>query len=96
VLALLGYAHARRGDTAEASRLLDDLLGRAEKRYVDPTSIALLHAGLGDRDAVIEWLEKALDVRSFNLSWIGIYFPYDGVRDDARFRDIIDRRGLGG
>jgi TolB-like protein/class 3 adenylate cyclase len=96
VAGLLGYTYGRRGDTAEASRLLDDLLRRTTERYVDPASIALVYAGLGDPGAAVEWLEKARDVRSFSLSWAGIYFAYDFVRNDPRFRDIVNRMGLGG
>jgi TolB-like protein/tetratricopeptide (TPR) repeat protein len=55
----LGHAHARAGHLDTATSLLDELLSRVERGYVTPKSLICLYAGLGERDRVIEWLEKA-------------------------------------
>ncbi len=55
----LGHAHARAGHPDIAASLLNELLSRAGRGYVLPKSLICLYAGLGDRDRVNEWLEKA-------------------------------------
>jgi TolB-like protein/Tfp pilus assembly protein PilF len=59
----LGHAHARAGHLDTANSLLNELLSRVERGYVPPKSLICLYAGLGERDRVIEWLEKAYQDR---------------------------------
>jgi hypothetical protein len=46
------------GRIAEARGVLRTLESIARERYVPPYAIALVSAGLGDRDAVFEWLGR--------------------------------------
>jgi pentatricopeptide repeat protein len=62
-LGYLGHAYARAGRLDRAISLLDELHARIERGYVPAKSFISLHAGLGDRDRVIEWLEKAYRAR---------------------------------
>ncbi len=89
----LGYAYGRAGDVVQARELLDELLRRSSERYVDPTFIAVVYAGLGDREKTFEWLEKAYEARSFELSWTRVLAVYDDLRDDPRFQDLTRRIG---
>ncbi len=66
----LGHAHARAGHRDAAVSLLEELLSKLEQGYVPPKSLICLYAGLGDRDHVVEWLEKAYQDRDPLLFWL--------------------------
>ena len=86
----LAFIAARKGDTARARALLDDLLPLAAS--VDaPFFIALVYVGLEDRENSIEWLAKtARQTRTLHqIGLWGIQSPlYDWLRDDPRFAQI--------
>jgi TolB-like protein/Tfp pilus assembly protein PilF len=67
----LGHAHARAGRLDTATSLLHELLARLEQGYVPAKSLICLYAGLGERDRVIDWLEKAYQDRDPQLFFIG-------------------------
>jgi len=51
----------------------------------------ILHAGLGDRSAAFEWLEKAYQERSGLMPWLKGEPKWDPLRGDARFADLVRR-----
>ena len=57
VMASLGYAYAKLGQTAEAVRIADYLEERRRREYVPATDLAIIHASLGSLDPAFEWLE---------------------------------------
>ena len=67
----LGHAHARAGHLDTASSLLNELLSRVELGYVAPKSLICLYAGLGDRDRLLESLERAYQDRDPHLFFMG-------------------------
>ncbi|HWT78688.1 MAG TPA: hypothetical protein VN648_07775, partial [Candidatus Methylomirabilis sp.] len=82
----LGHAHARAGHLDTATSLLNELLSRVEQGYVPPKSPICLYAGLGDRDRVIEWLEKAYRDRDPML----FFLRGSAVRILGPFADLVD------
>ena len=59
-----------------------------------PYAIALVHAGLGERDAVFEWLDKAYDARDIHLIYLPVDPKWDPYRTDPRFIDLLARCGF--
>jgi hypothetical protein len=54
--------------------------------------MALVHAGLRQRDAVFKWLDLAYDKRDVHLTFLTQNDPkWDAFRTDARFRELIER-----
>jgi hypothetical protein len=53
--------------------------------------MAVVHAGLGDVDAAIEWLERACAERDVWLVWLKVDPRLDRLRADARFEDLLRR-----
>jgi serine/threonine-protein kinase len=95
VLAAIGYAYARSGQRAEAQKVLADLSETAKRRYVSPYDVATIHAGLGDRDAALNWLERAYEERCGWLAWWLKSDPkFDALHGDARFQGLLTRIGL--
>jgi hypothetical protein len=59
-------------------------------------SIALIHIGLGENQAALTWLEKALGEQAGLLVWLKVDPEFDPLRSDSRFQKILARVGLGG
>ncbi|MFN2511907.1 MAG: tetratricopeptide repeat protein [Pyrinomonadaceae bacterium] len=94
ILAGLGYAYAGAGNLSAAQKVLDELKGLAKKRYVSPYFIAIVHAGRGEKDEALEWLEKASDDRSEMLAWLKVAPELDRLRPDPRFASLMRRVGF--
>jgi TolB-like protein/Tfp pilus assembly protein PilF len=92
----LGYALAVAGRRAEARAMLEGLGHLSASRYVSPYSVALVHAGLGDRDQAMAWLEKAYAERSDYMPYLGVEPMLDGLRSDSRFAALVGKVGLPG
>ena len=83
--AFRAVAHARGGDRAAASRLLDELRGKSATRYVAAFDFALIEYELGEHDRALESLERAIEERSLWLNWAQHDPLLDEMRKDARF-----------
>jgi TolB-like protein/DNA-binding winged helix-turn-helix (wHTH) protein/Tfp pilus assembly protein PilF len=94
VEAELGHALAVAGRRAEAKAVLDDLGRPSPEGYVSPYSLALVHAGLGDRDQALAWLDKAYADRSDYMVYLGLEPMLDPLRSDPRFAALVRRVGL--
>jgi len=58
---------------------------------VPPYALALLHAGLNDRAAAIECMERAYEAHDVHLVLLVIDPKWDTFREDARFLAVIER-----
>ena len=90
-LAHLGNVYARAGRVREARECIRQLKQRSDVETVAPYGIALIHAGLGEKDQAFEWLEKAYEVRDQGMSSLKVDPTLDPLRSDARFQDLLRR-----
>jgi tetratricopeptide (TPR) repeat protein len=91
--ALLANALAQAGNTDEARAILRELEGRATREYVPAFDRALVLAGLGESDAALDALDRALAERNAFL-WARIHFPQlRGLVHLPRFQAISDQLG---
>jgi TolB-like protein/DNA-binding winged helix-turn-helix (wHTH) protein/Tfp pilus assembly protein PilF len=90
----LGHALAVAGQRAEALAMLEGLGHLSVTRYVSPYSVALVHAGLGDRDQALAWLDKAYAERSDYMPYLRLEPMLDVLRSDHRFVALVGRVGL--
>ncbi|MBA3351576.1 MAG: hypothetical protein H0U23_03975, partial [Blastocatellia bacterium] len=93
-VSFLGYAYGITGKGSEAKAILTELEEKYPKREATAMQIAAVHMGLGDKESGLKWLEKASQDRSGELVRITWYPPFDSLREDSRFKDIIRRMGL--
>jgi eukaryotic-like serine/threonine-protein kinase len=93
-LASLAHVYAVSGRTADAQRLLAELLKRSRTKYVSAYDLAVVYAGLGDRDQAFQWLDKACVERSSFLVHIRWDPRLDGLHSDPRFQELVRRIGL--
>jgi tetratricopeptide (TPR) repeat protein len=90
----LGHFYAVTGNKSEARRVLDDLKQASAEEYLPATNIALIYAGLGERNQAFLWLDKGYEQRSFQMQWIKIEPRWDSLRSDPRFAELLRRMGL--
>lgn len=94
VLAYLGYGLAQAGKTREASGILEELSDPAKQRHVHARFLAVVHAGLGNKDAAFQWLEKAYEERDVQLPWLNIEPAFLALQTDPRFQALQAKVGF--
>jgi tetratricopeptide (TPR) repeat protein len=90
----LGYVYGIAGREKEAQDVLEELFVTAKTRYVPAISIAAVYMGLGDKDRVFEWLEKAYQERHHYLVFFQVEPMVDNLRSDPRFMALLEKMGL--
>jgi TolB-like protein/DNA-binding winged helix-turn-helix (wHTH) protein/Flp pilus assembly protein TadD len=93
-LAALGHGYALAGNRPEAEKVLQTLSDRGKKSYVSPFDLAVIHAGLGEKDEAFTLLEKSIAERSTFLVYTKWEPRLDPLRSDPRFTQILKRIGL--
>jgi eukaryotic-like serine/threonine-protein kinase len=94
-MAVQGYLYAKSGRPQEARNVLaefDDLVRQG--RYASGYAIAVVYAGLGDREQVFSYLDAAYRERSHWLVWLKRDPRWNDVRSDARFQNLVRKVGL--
>jgi TolB-like protein len=90
----MGNAYARMGQPAEARALIAKLEDHVQKTGIGRYEIAIVYAGLGDKDDAFAWLDKAFDAHDKGLTYLKIDPCVDPLRSDPRFADLLQRVGL--
>jgi tetratricopeptide (TPR) repeat protein len=93
-LSLMGHALGVSGNKDQALKLLDELKKLSKQKYVPPYNIAMIYAGLGEKDRVFEMLEKAYEDRDVRMVFLKIEPKWDVYRTDPRFASLLERVGL--
>jgi TolB-like protein/DNA-binding winged helix-turn-helix (wHTH) protein/Tfp pilus assembly protein PilF len=92
VTAALAHAYAVIGRRAQAEKILRDLERKSKSVYVSPYIIATIYAGLGEKDRAFEFLEKAYQEKSLEISWhLKADLRIDNLRSDPRFQALLRR-----
>jgi tetratricopeptide (TPR) repeat protein len=94
VLSALGHAYAYADKKEGARQMLNELTELSKRRYVSPYDVALVYAGLGDKDQTFSWLEKAYNERATWLILLNVDQLWDPLRSEARFKDLLQRMNL--
>jgi TolB-like protein/Tfp pilus assembly protein PilF len=90
----LGNAYARAGQGAAALKTVTVLQQRVQKDDVGRYEIALVYAGLGDKQEAFQWLEESYRAHDVGLIYLKIDPCLDPLRSDSRFDDLLRRVGL--
>jgi TolB-like protein/Tfp pilus assembly protein PilF len=93
-LALLGYSHARLGERKESLQMIEELKAASKQSFVPALFVALVYAGLEDKDQAFTWLEKAYQERFNRLAYLKVEALWDPLRSDPRFADLLRRVGI--
>ncbi len=94
VLSALGRIYSRSGYRDRAERILTRLLEVSTQRYVAPTLVAQLYAGSDEKQLALDALQRAYDLRSADLIWLGVHPLYQPLREEPVFRRLLEKLGL--
>ena len=85
----LGHAYAVCGLEADARQIVSELEQASRERYVSQYEMALVFAGLGERDTALDCLERAFDARAVGLVTMKIDRRLAPLQSDPRFRRLL-------
>src|SRR5262249_31310351 len=89
-----GRAEALEGRRADALATVAELQKIATERYVPPSYIATILILLGDKDGAFEWLDRAVEDRSYEMIYINLDPLFHPVRDDPRLPALVRKLNL--
>ena len=94
ILAAIGYAYGISGNSVEAEKALSHLEELSSQRVVSPYNSAIIYAGLGDKEKALEFLQRCLEQREWELVVLKVVPFWDNLRDDPRFVELLKKVGL--
>ena len=94
LISSLGHTYALAGEQDKAKKALAELIEISKQHYVSPYLMAVVYAGLGDKEQTLTWLEKGYKDRSFLMIWLKVEPQFDPLRGDPRFNDLLKRIGF--
>jgi len=93
--ASLGYAYGVTGKREKAKNMLAEFENLLSRGQSSPYYLAMIYAGLGDKDQTFAWLEESYRDHSRPLaSGINVNPMWDGIRSDPRFENLRRKMGL--
>jgi TolB-like protein/DNA-binding winged helix-turn-helix (wHTH) protein/Flp pilus assembly protein TadD len=90
-IAFSAYTLARAGRRDQAREVLASLETLSRKRYVPPYALAIAHAGLDDREAAFQSLDRAFAAHDVHLIFLPVDPKWDAYRSDPRFEALLAR-----
>jgi DNA-binding winged helix-turn-helix (wHTH) protein/TolB-like protein/tetratricopeptide (TPR) repeat protein len=94
VAAMAAYACAVSGQRPEAADILQRLKSPPAGRYVDPYSIAIVYAGLGNDSEALDWLDRTYQEHSLSIVFLNVDPYFSAIRANPRFTELAGRAGL--
>lgn len=92
--ACLAYVLAASGEREEAGHTLQEAIRRGEQEYVMPSVVAWTYVALGDPEAALRWIRKALDARDYNILLINVHPNLAALRSLPEFAGMVSEMGL--
>jgi hypothetical protein len=86
----------RRGDSDQARRIVEQMVGQRQRTNVSPIGIAWALGTQGRVDEAIAWLERGIAEHDTLVGFLHIYTPWfaPALDRDRRFAAILERLGL--
>ncbi|HEX8089396.1 MAG TPA: tetratricopeptide repeat protein, partial [Blastocatellia bacterium] len=87
----LAYCYLARGERERALGLIDDqVIATARADQDIAYRLATIYALDLQSEEALDWLERAISMGNENYPWMATSPNWDALRDDARFKSILD------
>ncbi len=93
---LLATLYSKTGNPTKAGEHLQKLEEMSKENSKADYSLAINYAELGRTDDAFAALEKCFKLREERLVWINVEPRLTALRDDPRFRDLVEKMQFGG
>jgi eukaryotic-like serine/threonine-protein kinase len=90
----LGHAYGVTGNKRSAQKALNELKNSGKAGILAPYALAVVYAGLGEKDQAFDSLEKAERERITLLVYLKMDPRFENLHSDPRFQDLIRRMGF--
>jgi tetratricopeptide (TPR) repeat protein len=90
----LGYIFGKSGESYRAEEILRQLQRSFDRGEASSYQLALVCAGMGNRERTLKLLERALDERAPGIVQLQVARWFDSFRSESRFQDILRRAGF--
>lgn len=91
LLAALDEGMDSAGPTGAMRSMAEALVDRAQEAYVNPFFIGETFARAEMVDEALYWLDQAAEHGSYNMTYLAFWPPFDVLRDDPRYQDLVER-----
>jgi serine/threonine protein kinase/tetratricopeptide (TPR) repeat protein len=88
------WAYAKSGKRDLAKALVERQIRISTNTYVAPFHIAGAYVGLNQKQEALEWLEKAYQERSDQVTYIAKDPRFDSIRNEPEFQELLRKIGL--
>jgi TolB-like protein/Tfp pilus assembly protein PilF len=89
VMGDLGHVYAVSGKRDRALRVMEALTRMAKTRHVSPQYLAVIQAGLGNKNEALALLEMSYEQHEAALALLKVDPRWDPLRDEARFQQLL-------
>lgn len=93
-LSSLGFYYAKAGRREKAVEILVKLNEPPDGTFGKPFDLAMVYAGLGERDEMFRYLDLALEERSIQFRALRYTKFGPHIRDDPRYLSLLERANL--
>ena len=87
----LGYVFAAMGNHKKAYEILNEMNRQSKVRFVPFYSFAMIYNGVGEREKALDLLDKSVDERESQLTFLQIDIRWNNLRSDPRFIKILEK-----
>jgi hypothetical protein len=88
-MSALGHVYASMGKKSAAREILRLLKQQSIENYASPYNIAIVYAGLGDRNKALTELARAVEVRDVWMVWLPVSPRFEFLHGDQRFEELL-------
>ena len=91
ITSFVAHALAKAGRTAEARALLSQMLAEREREFVPPFNLAIVYAGLGEKEEAVKWIQRGIVERDPRMTFIYSDPKLKFLHGDPEFDSLLRR-----
>jgi TolB-like protein/Tfp pilus assembly protein PilF len=86
---ILKHDYAKGGFTEVMSGMAERTSVASSKTYIPAHFVAIYHSLARNNQLALNWLERAIEERDPNVTYMGVIFAHRNLHNDPRFRELL-------